>query len=374
MKVKFQAEEPDEAPAADVMERFKAIGLPAYVILRPASLRPGPCGRWLAPRGSRAAWSAPTARSAARSVLEGETAFPRRAPPHPSSAPRAAFPPPSRYTSSVMKYFAAAVVVLAGLGALVSAQARSVPTTPPAASSPAKPGSVQTPRPAPTPGGAAPVAARSTAPDTSAADAALVQTYCVACHSDRAKAGGLSLASFDPARAAANAEIAEKVIRKLTAGMMPPVGVRRPEPAVMKAFVHGLETRLDRAAAARPESGLASVSAPDARGVHASRQGSARSRHRRHRVSAARHQQPRLRQRRRRAELLADAVRRLSPRRRVRSAAWPSAIGMRRRRPRPTGFRSSNRRCATSRARRSARAAAWRSRTRSPRTAPTSSA
>ena len=37
VKVKFQAEQPDEAPAADVMKRFKAVGLPAYVILRPGN-------------------------------------------------------------------------------------------------------------------------------------------------------------------------------------------------------------------------------------------------------------------------------------------------------------------------------------------------
>ena len=35
VKVKFQAERPDEPPAREVMERFKAIGLPTYVILRP---------------------------------------------------------------------------------------------------------------------------------------------------------------------------------------------------------------------------------------------------------------------------------------------------------------------------------------------------
>ena len=35
VKVKFQAEQPDEPPAREVMERFKAIGLPTYVILRP---------------------------------------------------------------------------------------------------------------------------------------------------------------------------------------------------------------------------------------------------------------------------------------------------------------------------------------------------
>jgi thiol:disulfide interchange protein len=36
VKVKFQAEQPDEPPADAVMKRFKAVGLPAYVILRPA--------------------------------------------------------------------------------------------------------------------------------------------------------------------------------------------------------------------------------------------------------------------------------------------------------------------------------------------------
>jgi thiol:disulfide interchange protein len=35
VKVKFQAEQPDESPAREVMERFGAIGLPTYVILRP---------------------------------------------------------------------------------------------------------------------------------------------------------------------------------------------------------------------------------------------------------------------------------------------------------------------------------------------------
>ena len=35
VKIKFQAEQPDEPPARDVMERFKAIGLPAYAILKP---------------------------------------------------------------------------------------------------------------------------------------------------------------------------------------------------------------------------------------------------------------------------------------------------------------------------------------------------
>jgi thiol:disulfide interchange protein len=37
VKIKFQAENPDEPPAAQLMRRFGAIGLPTYVILKPRS-------------------------------------------------------------------------------------------------------------------------------------------------------------------------------------------------------------------------------------------------------------------------------------------------------------------------------------------------
>src|SRR5262249_16520054 len=35
VKVKFQAEDPDQPPAKAIMQRFDAVGLPAYVILKP---------------------------------------------------------------------------------------------------------------------------------------------------------------------------------------------------------------------------------------------------------------------------------------------------------------------------------------------------
>jgi thioredoxin:protein disulfide reductase len=38
VKIKYQAEEPDEQPAKAMMQRFDAVGLPAYVILRPKGL------------------------------------------------------------------------------------------------------------------------------------------------------------------------------------------------------------------------------------------------------------------------------------------------------------------------------------------------
>lgn len=37
VKIKVQAEQPDEPPAADLMKRFKAVGLPAYAIIRPGA-------------------------------------------------------------------------------------------------------------------------------------------------------------------------------------------------------------------------------------------------------------------------------------------------------------------------------------------------
>ncbi|MDH4066273.1 MAG: DUF1592 domain-containing protein, partial [Acidobacteriota bacterium] len=101
---------------------------------------------------------------------------------------------------------------------------------------------------------APPGPATSVAP-TAEAEAALVNTYCVGCHNDRGKAGGLSLASFDPARAAESPEISEKIVRKLSAGMMPPSGAKRPEAPALASFQRGLETRLDQAAAARPNPG-----------------------------------------------------------------------------------------------------------------------
>ncbi|MGH9384235.1 MAG: DUF1592 domain-containing protein [Vicinamibacterales bacterium] len=82
-----------------------------------------------------------------------------------------------------------------------------------------------------------------------------MKRYCAGCHSERGRAGELSLAAFDLATAADHAEITEKMIRKLQAGLMPPPGAFRPEPAVLQAFVAALESKVDAAAAANPNPG-----------------------------------------------------------------------------------------------------------------------
>ena len=144
----------------------------------------------------------------------------------------------------------------------------------------------------------------------------------------RRKTGGLSLAAFDVAHAAQNAEVAEKMIRKLQAGMMPPP--RRAAPgrrdATRRSSARSRPT-VDAAAAAQAESRRPHVPAPEPRRVRARDQGSARPRRRRRRLAAARHDERELRQHRRRADAVADAARGVSERGERRSAAWRSATG-----------------------------------------------
>ena len=100
-----------------------------------------------------------------------------------------------------------------------------------------------------------PVSSHASSPAAAPDHNAVVRRYCLTCHNDKMKTGGLSLANFDIARAGHEAETAERMIRKLEAGMMPPPGVSRPDPATYAALVHALETTVDNAAAARPNPG-----------------------------------------------------------------------------------------------------------------------
>jgi Protein of unknown function (DUF1592)/Protein of unknown function (DUF1588)/Protein of unknown function (DUF1587)/Protein of unknown function (DUF1585)/Protein of unknown function (DUF1595)/Planctomycete cytochrome C len=87
-----------------------------------------------------------------------------------------------------------------------------------------------------------------------------VAAYCVACHNDRLKTGGLSLENMDLADVADHADVWEKVARKLRSGEMPPTTVRRrPEARIAEAFASHLESAIDRAALARPNPGRSIV-------------------------------------------------------------------------------------------------------------------
>jgi mono/diheme cytochrome c family protein len=84
---------------------------------------------------------------------------------------------------------------------------------------------------------------------------ALFDQYCVSCHNERLKTGGLALDKIDLTQVSANEETLEKVIRKLRSGQMPPEGRPRPDQAATNDFVTALETAIDRMAAASPNPG-----------------------------------------------------------------------------------------------------------------------
>jgi hypothetical protein len=84
----------------------------------------------------------------------------------------------------------------------------------------------------------------------------VVKRYCAGCHSDKGKAGGLSLAAFDVTQAAQNPEVAEKVIRKLQAGFMPPPLAPRPDATTYAALISTLESEVDAASVAKPNPGV----------------------------------------------------------------------------------------------------------------------
>jgi Protein of unknown function (DUF1592)/Protein of unknown function (DUF1588)/Protein of unknown function (DUF1587)/Protein of unknown function (DUF1595)/Protein of unknown function (DUF1585) len=94
---------------------------------------------------------------------------------------------------------------------------------------------------------------------TAAPDArAVMGRYCVTCHSERLRTGGLVLEGIDPAQPDATPaalERLEKAVRKLRVGAMPPAGAPRPDAATLRALATSLETDLDRLAAIHPNPG-----------------------------------------------------------------------------------------------------------------------
>jgi hypothetical protein len=84
----------------------------------------------------------------------------------------------------------------------------------------------------------------------------VIEETCLRCHSDRRRRGNLSLEDFDAGRAWASPDVAEAMVRKLRAGMMPPPGSRRPEEAVLQGLAATLESQLDSFAVANPNPGV----------------------------------------------------------------------------------------------------------------------
>src|SRR5215831_10638603 len=92
----------------------------------------------------------------------------------------------------------------------------------------------------------------------SSSQRALIDRYCVSCHTEKNKDRGtvpIALDRADVMNPEADAELWEKVIRKMRGGLMPPAGAARPDEAATHNLITWLETSLDRAAEASPNPG-----------------------------------------------------------------------------------------------------------------------
>ena len=145
---------------------------------------------------------------------------------------------------------AIATVALAGSIPVALAASEGKTRTSPAAEKPTRaPALSATPSPAaPKPEAASAVSARYANE--------LVSDYCSSCHHDGLKSGGVSLETFDAAKVTADAELGERMIKKLRTGLMPPPGAKRPEAEEADAMAGFLERKLDRAAALKPNPGF----------------------------------------------------------------------------------------------------------------------
>ncbi len=89
--------------------------------------------------------------------------------------------------------------------------------------------------------------------------AAVLAKYCITCHNEKRKTAGLMIDKLDLQQVGDDAEVWEKVARKLRTQEMPPPGAPRPDKATYAAVTTQLESALDAAAAANPNPGRVAV-------------------------------------------------------------------------------------------------------------------
>jgi mono/diheme cytochrome c family protein len=87
---------------------------------------------------------------------------------------------------------------------------------------------------------------------------AMINTYCVGCHNSRARIGGLALDGLNLQNAGDDAEIWEKVLRKLRGRLMPPPGAPQPTQEAIDSFAAWMENTID-AQAKGPKAGFVPV-------------------------------------------------------------------------------------------------------------------
>jgi hypothetical protein len=87
-------------------------------------------------------------------------------------------------------------------------------------------------------------------------DRTFTERYCLGCHNDRAKRGGLTLQGLKLTDVPAHGQVWEKVLRKVQSGEMPPARAQvRPDRKAATRFASFLESTLDREAVVHPNPG-----------------------------------------------------------------------------------------------------------------------
>ena len=97
--------------------------------------------------------------------------------------------------------------------------------------------------------------AAGSVPATTSEHRTTLDRYCVTCHNDRLRIADLALDAADIEAVGKEAEVWEKVARKLRTRTMPPSPRPRPDEASYDGLVAYLEAELDRAAEAEPNPG-----------------------------------------------------------------------------------------------------------------------
>src|SRR5438132_1837576 len=84
---------------------------------------------------------------------------------------------------------------------------------------------------------------------------ATLQRYCLTCHNQNLKDRGTVPIAFDKLNLgslASDADVWERIVRKVRTGLMPPAGRQRPDETTRQAFATWIESELDAAALAHP--------------------------------------------------------------------------------------------------------------------------
>jgi hypothetical protein len=102
---------------------------------------------------------------------------------------------------------------------------------------------------------AAPQALRTPSTALTSPNRALLDQYCIGCHNQRSKTGGVAFDTMDITDLSKQPDIWEKAVKKLRGGLMPPPGSRQPDRAMVDTFVSSLENALDQTAAKLPNPG-----------------------------------------------------------------------------------------------------------------------